>query len=232
MRLVFSKAPWRWCCVAGLSISRIKESGSANLEKSQRQENEQDGSFKISKLLLKGRKSTRHVSSLELRVLFLTRHPTGVLAYVGTRILVIVLVAVAKFLTPRWWSRKTCAHLLLRELQNDNLLLNNHWQEMLDPTKKKIPHIQRQGRSPSKMGGEVKSHLESNPMPTRDAQRAQTNIVRTRTQRPHRDGARTVFECLLQRWGAAVACHRGRGSGCSRPGYGITLLEEVAINPP
>ena len=183
MRLVFSKAPWWRCCAAGLRISRIKESGSANLEKSQWQENEQDGSFKISKLLLKGRKSTRHVSSLELRALFLTRHPTGVLTYVGTRILVIVLVAIVKFLTPRWWSRKTCAHLLLRELQNDNLLLNNHWQ-MLDPIKKKIPHIQRQGRSPSKMVGEVKSHLESNPISTRDAQRPQTNIVCIRTQRP------------------------------------------------
>ena len=29
-----------------------------------------------------------------------------------------------------------------------------------------------------------------------------------------------------------MACHRGRGSGCSRPGYGINpLLEEVAVNP-
>ena len=231
MRLVFSKAPWWRCCAAGLRISRIKESGSANLEKSQWQENEQDGSFKISKLLLKGRKSTRHVSSLELRALFLTRHPTGVLTYVGTRILVIVLVAIVKFLTPRWWSRKTCAHLLLRELQNDNLLLNNHWQ-MLDPTKKKIPHIQRQGRSPSKMVGEVKSHLESNPISTRDAQRPQTNIVCIRTQRPHRDWDRTVFEDLLQRYRSSLDCYRGRGSGCSRPGYGITLLEEVTINQP
>ena len=50
-----------------------------------------------------------------------------------------------------------------------------------------IPHIQRQRRSPSKTIGREKSHLESNPIPTRDAQRAQTNLVRTRTQRPHRD---------------------------------------------
>ena len=27
-----------------------------------------------------------------------------------------------------------------------------------------------------------------------------------------------VFECLLWRHGSAVAYHRGRGSGCSRPG--------------
>ena len=33
----------------------------------------------------------------------------------------------------------------------------------------------------------VKSHLESNPIPARDAQRAQTNLVCNRTQRSHRD---------------------------------------------
>ena len=37
-----------------------------------------------------------------------------------------------------------------------------------------IPHIQRQRRSPNKTVGRVKSHLESNPIPDRDAQRAQT----------------------------------------------------------
>ena len=39
---------------------------------------------------------------------------------------------------------------------------------------KEIPHIQGQRRSPSKMVGGANSHLESNPIPTRDAQRAQT----------------------------------------------------------
>ena len=38
---------------------------------------------------------------------------------------------------------------------------------------KKIPHIQGQRKSPSKVVGGAKSHLESNPIPTRDAQRAQ-----------------------------------------------------------
>ena len=41
------------------------------------------------------------------------------------------------------------------------------------------------------------------------------NLVCTRTQRLHRDWARTVFECLLWRYGSAVDCHRG--SVCSRP---------------
>ena len=50
-----------------------------------------------------------------------------------------------------------------------------------------IAHIQGQRRSPSKMVGGVKSQSESNPIPARDAQRAQTYLVRTRTQRPHRD---------------------------------------------
>ena len=47
-----------------------------------------------------------------------------------------------------------------------------------------ILHVQGQ-RSPSKMVGGVKLHLESNPIPARDAQRTQIYLVCTRTQRPH-----------------------------------------------
>ena len=50
----------------------------------------------------------------------------------------------------------------------------------------RIPHVQGQ-RSPSKMVGVAKSCSESNPIPSRHAQRAQTNRVSTRTQRTHRD---------------------------------------------
>ena len=49
-----------------------------------------------------------------------------------------------------------------------------------------IAHVQEQ-RSSSKMVGWAKLHLESNPIPIRDAERAQTYLVCTRTQRPHRD---------------------------------------------
>ena len=84
-----------------------------------------------------------------------------------------------------------------------------------------ISHIQGQRRSPSKMVGGVKSHLESNSIPPRDAQRAQTYLGRTRTQTSHKDWARTV-ECLLWRYRSAVDCCRNRGSGYSRPGYGIS----------
>ena len=55
---------------------------------------------------------------------------------------------------------------------------------MLDPTKKKILHIQGQRRSPNKMVGGARSHLESNPIPARGLKQ---NLMHTRTQRPHRD---------------------------------------------
>ena len=44
------------------------------------------------------------------------------------------------------------------------------------------------------------------------------------TRRHHRDWARSTFECLLWRYRSAVACRRGRASGCSRPGCGISPL--------
>ena len=50
----------------------------------------------------------------------------------------------------RWRSIRTCAHLLLQELQNYNSLQNKHWQENVDSHKKKIPYVQGQRRSPSK----------------------------------------------------------------------------------
>ena len=92
-----------------------------------------------------------------------------------------------------------------------------------------ILHVQGQ-RSPSKVVEWAKSHLQSNPIPTRDAQRAQTYLVHTRTQRPH-DRARAVFGCLLRRYGSAVDCCGGRGSECSRPGYGINPVGEGRHKP-
>ena len=58
---------------------------------------------------------------------------------------------------------------------------------MLDPTKKRQPMSKGKGEAPSKTVGGAKSHLESNPIPPSVAQRAQTNLMHTRTQRPHRD---------------------------------------------
>ena len=51
----------------------------------------------------------------------------------------------------RWWSRRTCSHLLLWELQNYNSLLNNCRLENVGSHQKKIPYVQGQRRSPSKM---------------------------------------------------------------------------------
>ena len=68
------------------------------------------------------------------------------------------------------------------------------------------------------------SCLESNPVPSRDAQTAQKTLVHTRTQRPHGDWERTVFEHLLWRYSSAVDYHRGRGSGRIRHGYGLSPL--------
>ena len=85
-------------------------------------------------------------------------------------------------------------------------------------------HIQGQRRSPSKMVGRVKLCLETNPVPARDAQRNQTKLVCTRTQRTHRDWSRIVVECLLWRYRSAMDCCRGRDSGYSRPAYDISPL--------
>ena len=53
-------------------------------------------------------------------------------------------------------------------------LLNNHWLENVGSHQRKISHIQGHRRSPNKTVRGVNSCLESNSIPTRDAQRAQT----------------------------------------------------------
>ena len=70
------------------------------------------------------------------------------------------------------------------------------------------------------MVGGANSHLESNPIPTRDAQRAHTNLVAPGPRDP-KEIETTVYECLLWRCVLAVVYRRGRGSGC---GYGISPL--------
>ena len=86
-----------------------------------------------------------------------------------------------------------------------------------------IPHP-RAKEKPQQGGWRCETLLESNPIPTRDSQRAQTFFVRNRIQRPHGDWDRTMFECLLRRHGSAVVWCKGRGSGCNRPGYHISPL--------
>ena len=122
-------------------------------------------------------------------------------------------------------DRRTCTHPLLRELQNYNLLLNNHQQEDGGSHQKKTPPVQGQRRSPSKTVGGVKLCLESKPIPARDAQRTQTKPYKHQeTPQRLRQTCLWVFECLLRRYGSTVPCHRGRDSGCNRPGCGISPL--------
>ena len=74
----------------------------------------------------------------------------------------------------------------------------------------------------------MNSSLESNPIPSRDAQRAQTNLVCSGPWDP----TETETELCLsvscggtgQQWSAA-------GTGAPGVGTAEVLLEEVAINP-
>jgi hypothetical protein len=89
------------------------------------------------------------------------------------------------------------------------------------PPKKKIPHIQGQKKTPIKMVEGEKSRLESNPIPTRDTQRAEKKSLCASGSRDSTEIEPNLplsVECLLQRRASALACHRDRGSGCSRPG--------------
>ena len=110
------------------------------------------------------------------------------------------------FIFRRWQSRSTCAHLLLRELQNYNLLLNHHRKEKVGSHQKKILHIQGQRRSPSKMVGGSKLHLESNPIPSRDAGRAQTKpCAHKDTQTPQKLSQTYIWvscRSMSQQWPA------------------------------
>ena len=120
----------------------------------------------------------------------------------------------------RWQSRWMCTHLLLQELQNYNLLLNNHRQENVGSHQRKTCHIEVQRRSPSKTVGGAKSHLESHPTPARDAQKGSNeSLCAPAPETPQRQSQTClwVFECLLWRHGSAMACCGDRGSACSRP---------------
>ena len=132
-------------------------------------------------------------------------------------------VWVRLFCWRKWWSRRTRTHLLW-ELQNYNSLLNNCQQENVGSHQKYIPHFQGQRRSPRKTVGGVKSHLESNVIPARDARRAQTEPCVHQTWQRLIQTCLWVSECLLWSCGSAVDCCWDRGSGCSGRRYGISPL--------
>ena len=107
----------------------------------------------------------------------------------------------------------------LQELQNYNSLINNHQQKNVGSHQKQIPCIQGQRRSHRKMVGGAKSRLESNPIPARDAQRAQTNLVCTKIQRRHE----TEPELCL-----SVSC-RGMGQQWTTAGAGALDAIDVGV---
>ena len=61
-----------------------------------------------------------------------------------------------------------------------------------------IAHVQRQRRSPRKMVGGAKLHLETDLIPTREVQRTQTNLLHTRIQGPQRDWNRTLSPVVVR----------------------------------
>ena len=85
---------------------------------------------------------------------------------------------------------------------------------------KKIPHAQGQRRSPSKMVGGAKSHLVSNPIPTRDDRRAQTKPHVHQETPQFWVGA--AFRCLI------VSCE-GVGQQCPATGAGALDAAEVSV---
>ena len=124
----------------------------------------------------------------------------------------------------QWRSRRMCAHLLLRELQNYNSLLKSHRQENVGSYQKKDTLHPRAKEKALQGGrrGEIMFRIKPHTL-----QRCSEGSNKPCVQQDPETAQRlnqTVFECLLQRYGSAVACRRGKGSGCSRPGYGITPL--------
>ena len=127
-----------------------------------------------------------------------------------------------------------CAHLLLWELHNYSSLLNNHRQNNVGSHQKKIPHIQGQRRSPSKTVGGAESCLDSNHIPSGNTWRAHTKFcVHQDPETPQRlsQTCLWVFECPLRRFRSAAACHRGMGSGCSRPGHTAWGISPIGRSP-
>ena len=133
-------------------------------------------------------------------------------------------------LISRWWSIRMCTYFLW-EVQNYNLLLNNHWQKYVGSHQKDIPHP-RAKEKPQQDGrrGEIMFRIKPH---TCQSCSEGSNKTCAHQETPQRLSQTCLwaFECLLQGYGSAVACRRGRGSGYRRPGYGISPLGGGRLNP-
>ena len=144
--------------------------------------------------------------------------------------LIVVLICVSLIISdnythfvPRGQSRRIRAHLLLREFQTYNSLLNNHQQENVGSHQKRIPRVQGQ-RRPQQDGRRGKIMFRIKPY-TRQRHLEDSNpCVHQEIPQRLSQTCLWVSECLLWRHRSAVACQRGRGSGCSRPVSGMSRL--------
>ena len=127
----------------------------------------------------------------------------------------------------RWQSKRTCAHLLLWELQNYNLLMNNHLLENVrshQKKKKNTPHPrakdkpQQDGARRGKIAFRIKLLTFQ-----RHSKGSNKPCVLQDPETPQRLSQNCVWVSPAKVW-SAMACHRGRGSGYSRPEYGISPL--------
>ena len=75
----------------------------------------------------------------------------------------------------------------------------------------------------SKMVGGVKLHLESTPSLQTCSEGSNKSYVYQDLETPQRLSQNCVWVSPAA-YGSAVDCCRGRASGCSRPGYGISPL--------
>ena len=102
------------------------------------------------------------------------------------------------------------------------------------PAKKDTPHP-RVKEKPQQDDRRVKSHLESNPISARDARRAQTKpYVHQDPETPETEPELCLsVSCRStgQQWPATGAGALGAGD-LGQKACGISLLEEVTINPP
>ena len=96
-----------------------------------------------------------------------------------------------------------------------------------------IPHVQGQRRSCNKMVGGVKLHLESNPIPAREAQKAQKKKKKICEPGP-RDPTETEPDLPLSvgvspaEASVSSGLSQEQGSGCIRPGsYNITHHKSI-----
>ena len=128
-------------------------------------------------------------------------------------------------------------YVLIFSCENSKIAIN-HRQDNSGSHQKKVPLIQGQRRGHNRVVGGEKLSLESNPIPTNDAWRAQTKPCAHQDQNPGTPQETEpdmlwVSEYLLGRHGSAVVCHGDRDSCYSRSGrHGVSPTREPLSRKP